>query len=114
MRRGCRENLIRYLLVICIGLAPAISPGAAEMQPVNHAAGGCPDCMQMEGASGSGCETETCMPVSHACGANFHSGLITGDDPGIGKRLYLVCGESPGAAPFRSRRAQMIFRPPIA
>jgi hypothetical protein len=106
------RKLIHCLLILSVGLMPNLS--SADFQHPDHASSGCFDCNPIEMTIEISCESDSCLPAAHTCGANFCPGFIPENAASIGKQLSRLVKNLPGKIIFRSHLAESIYRPPIS
>ena len=107
-----KRNLIRYLLILCVALAPVV--GAGELALEHHASMGCTDCGGAETTVEHACDNESCLVLNHACSAGFCTGFIPEKAVGIGAPAVRSTLKPAAGSAFESNPVDSIFRPPIA
>ncbi len=109
-----KRNLIHYLLILCIGLVPAIGLGAGGMQHMDHGSAGCPGCEHMEMTPDSTCDSGACLAATHTCGANLAAGLIPQPASSLDGYLLQTVVRTAGDSGPGSHWPESIYRPPIS
>ena len=112
MVRGTR--LIHYLLVICIGFAPALNLAAGDMQHEDAMPASCLDCDPMSMAIDLPCGNEDCMSTIHACSPCANIGFIPVNLVDLYDQMPHLINYLPAYIEFGSHSGDSLFRPPIA
>ena len=109
-----RRKLIHYLLILSIGLLPAAIIAADEVQHTDAMSTGSVDCDPAKKAVDPSCDNESCLFVAHGCGANSGAVFIASNLFGEVNHFSRFIKHPLDKVGFWSRRAESIYRPPIA
>lgn len=108
------RKLIHCLLILSIGLLPASIIAADEVQHTDDMSTGSFDCDTAKKAVDPSCDNESCLLVAHCCGANSGAVFIALNLSGELNQFSRFIKHPLDKVGFRSRRAESIYRPPIA
>ena len=108
------RKLIPYLLILSIGLLPAAIIAADEVQHTDAMSTSLFDCDPAKKALDLSCDNEGCLLVAHCCGANPGAVFIALNLFGELNQFSRFMKHPLHKVGFRSRRAESIYRPPIA
>ena len=109
-----RRKLIHCLLILSIGLLPASIMAADEVQHTVDMSTGSFDCDSAKKAVDPSCDNESCLLVAHGCAANSGAVFIALNLFGELDQFSRFIKHPLEKVGFRSRRAESIYRPPIA
>lgn len=109
-----RRKLIHYLLILSIGLLPAAVIAADEVQHTDAMSTSSVGCDPAKKAVDLSCDNESCLLVAHCCGANSGAVFVASNLFGELNQFSRFTKHPLHKVGFRSRRAESIYRPPIA
>jgi len=109
-----KKNIIHYLLIVCIGLGPAVAVNAADTGDNGLMSEHCISNMTMQTANHDSCHGDACFSAVGHCGSGFSVTILSAALINQGPSIARLIGHYSLDSRFRSHLVFSIFRPPIA
>ena len=113
-----RRKSVCFLLILAIGLSPSFAFASDTMQHGDYMTAAVSSdlaaCDPLDQGADPACEEDGCLSPLHACGAKTGAGFIAFEITGEYRLPPRFVRHKTDSNRYRSRRAESIYRPPIA